>query len=100
MRRWGGGLCDRCLNCRHESVYKALCRLSDAESRAHRLRQVCRDCCGGGEVGRAAAASEEDGIACDSLDCPVFYARVRQTTKLQYETEAVAQILDVLKVRR
>ena len=50
-------------------------------------------------MGRA-ATELEDEIACDSLDCPVFYARIRQSAKLRYESEAVAQILDVLKVRR
>lgn len=58
-----------------QTIYTLSCRQSDTQTKLSNLLTVCESCSG---VPRA--VSDDDGIVdhpCDSLDCPVFFARIR-----------------------
>jgi len=82
------GLCNDCLKNRDESIYEMKRRLAAVEKRTHALQSICRSCTG---------ASRPEEIACDSLDCPVYYSRVRETAKFQQSKIEGSEILKVLR---
>jgi DNA polymerase zeta len=86
------------------SVLTLTTRLAREERKMDALVRVCRSCegasgCrpreeggdGGGEEGDAVV--REDGVACESLDCPVYYSRKRQAGVLAGVKGVVGDLL-------
>jgi len=63
-------------------------QLCAAEKRVNDIRRICASCSG---------VSRPQELRCDSLDCPVYYSRVKETQKLQYEDKKAKAILQVLR---
>ncbi|KAK5944075.1 DNA polymerase zeta [Knufia obscura] len=66
-------LCQSCLSQPAQSLLVLRAKLTRSEKKKSELNRICRSCSG-------FTWSEE--IRCDSKDCPVFYARVRQGASL------------------
>jgi len=79
-------LCQSCLSQPARSLLVLRAKLTRSEKKKAELNRICRSCSG-------FTWSEE--IRCDSKDCPVFYARVRQGASL---ANIAAQMRPVTKV--
>lgn len=77
-------LCRACTRDAAGSVFRLRARLSGEERRYADTVRVCRSCAG---------LAPLDEVACDSKDCPVFYTRVKQATRLRSERAAVEPVL-------
>ncbi|KAF8249753.1 DNA/RNA polymerase [Wilcoxina mikolae CBS 423.85] len=84
----GQRLCNVCRTNRDASIYQMKRRLAAVEKRTYDLQSICRSCTG---------ASRPEEIACDSLECPVYYSRVRETAKFQYAKKEGREILEILR---
>ncbi|EFR02511.1 DNA polymerase zeta catalytic subunit [Nannizzia gypsea CBS 118893] len=81
-------ICNVCLRQQpHLSLLKLEYRMHESERRVANLQDVCRSCMGVGW-------GEE--IKCDSKDCPVFYARTRQTSDLRHTRALLQPIINAL----
>jgi len=66
-----------CYTCRNDpvgSIYTISSRSQTSETRLAQLQSICSDCC---------SIRFGDEVACDSRDCPVFYARLKATSALR-----------------
>lgn len=53
----------------------------EVEVKVANLQAICRSCAG---------VPYGDEVPCDSIDCPVYYSRVRESTKLRsYQSSAL-----------
>jgi len=77
-------ICASCMNERDQSVDHVMRRLARAQKRYHELHTICKSCSG----------SEE--IACDSLDCSLYYSRVRASSWCKREEMATQKVLGLL----
>ncbi|BGP52794.1 DNA polymerase zeta [Rhodotorula sphaerocarpa] len=68
-----GGLCAPCKSRPTETIYQLVSRKHALLSRQHALHQICVSC---------SANPVYESIACDSIDCPNHYARVRNDNEL------------------
>ncbi|KAJ6264149.1 DNA polymerase zeta catalytic subunit [Drechslerella dactyloides] len=82
------GICEACLEDADGSMYNLQSRLARMEKASAGLKKVCWSCAGVGP-------GEE--VACDSLDCPVYYRRVREGTKVRAERAIVEPFLKHLQ---
>ncbi|KAF3912680.1 hypothetical protein ABW21_db0203950 [Orbilia brochopaga] len=82
------GICEACLEDVDGSMYKLQSRVARMEKAGSEIRRVCWSCAG-------VAPGEE--VACDSLDCPVYYSRVRERTKVKAERAVVEPFLKHLQ---
>lgn len=73
---------------RDESLYEVRRRLVDVETRYAHLQKICRSCAG---------ASWAEEVPCDSQDCPIYYSRVRQETRLHSQRRAAEPIIKALE---
>lgn len=69
----GHSLCPACRADAPASLLALQTRLAAEERRLHELLAMCRSCAG---------LSHLDDVRCDSKDCPVFWTRMRQRTRL------------------
>ncbi|KAK2804541.1 DNA polymerase zeta [Onygenales sp. PD_10] len=81
-------ICNTCLRQSHVSLLQMRRRLGREERREVELGKICRSCMGVGW-------GEE--VKCDSLDCPVFYRRVRQGSMVRSTRGAVGPVIEVLE---
>lgn len=71
-------VCHFCREAREDSVYTVANRLRIAQRELCGVMEVCTSCAG---------ASKMAEVACISLDCPVYYSRVRLGKSLQRQDE-------------
>jgi DNA polymerase zeta len=81
-------LCTQCLKRPARSLIALKDRIWKSETRAKEVDLVCRDCSN-------LAWGEE--IRCDSRDCPVFYTRTRERSKLHELREGVGRVIQVIE---
>jgi len=81
-------LCKDCLSRPHISLMDVMSRLQHAEKRVADLEAVCRSCMG---------VTNCDAIACNSTDCPVFYSRTRDTSRLGHLKGVLNPVVDLLE---
>ncbi|KAM0279028.1 hypothetical protein ACHAQH_004810 [Verticillium albo-atrum] len=79
-----GTLCERCRVDAPPSILNLQSRLSREEKCYLDVVRLCRSC---------AALPPLDDVACDSKDCPVFYSRVKQATKLAAERSVLEPVI-------
>lgn len=79
-----GTLCARCRDDAPASLLVLQSRLSREEKRYLDVVKVCRSC---------AALPPLDEVPCDSKDCPVFYSRVKQSTRLGAERSVLQPVI-------
>ena len=68
------GLCDKCAVNIDKSLLVTQARVKKDEQQVASLAQTCRSCAG---------ISWGEDVQCDSRDCPVFYTRTRQMSRLK-----------------
>ena len=77
-----------CESCRKDDTQNTLlalrAKLEKAERRSRDLEAVCRSC---------ANVAWDEEIKCDSMDCPVFYSRVKANTQLSVARSGVSRVL-------
>ncbi|KAJ5726189.1 C4-type zinc-finger of DNA polymerase delta [Penicillium malachiteum] len=81
-------LCNECLQRPHLTLLDVVSRLQRAEKRVVDLETVCRSCMG---------VSPVDDVKCDSLDCPVFYARSRDATHWRHSKAVLEPVVEILE---
>ncbi|CAI7665772.1 unnamed protein product [Penicillium manginii] len=81
-------LCAGCLSRPHISLLDVVSRLQRAEKRVVDLEAVCRSCMG---------VPCGDTIACNSIDCPVFYSRTRDMARLSHTRGVLGPVADLLE---
>jgi DNA polymerase zeta len=81
-------LCAKCLKRPARSLFMMKERIWRSEVKAKQVDMICRDC-------SKLAWGEE--IKCDSRDCPVFYTRIRERSKLSELNEGVGKVVEVLE---
>jgi DNA polymerase zeta len=81
-------LCTQCLKRPARSLIALKDRIWKSETKAKEVDMVCRDC-------SKLAWGEE--IRCDSRDCPVFYTRIRERSKLNELREGVGRVIEVIE---
>ncbi|CRK15114.1 hypothetical protein BN1723_010541 [Verticillium longisporum] len=82
-----GTLCERCRGDVPPSILNLQSRLMREEKRYLDVVKLCRSC---------AALPPLDDVACDSKDCPVFYSRVKQATRLAAERSVLEPVIKEL----
>jgi len=89
-RRRIENLCGRCSRHAPATMAALLGRLRVEEDKYAAVEQTCRSCAG---------LAPADEVKCDSGDCPVFYTRVKQATRLRSEKAIVDPIVKALTAR-
>ncbi|PNH39290.1 hypothetical protein VD0004_g7601 [Verticillium dahliae] len=82
-----GTLCERCRGDVPPSILNLQSRLMREEKEYLDVVKLCRSC---------AALPPLDDVACDSKDCPVFYSRVKQATRLAAERSVLEPVIEEL----
>ena len=81
-------LCSKCLRRPARSLLALKERIRNSEVRVKQVDMVCRNCSN-------LAWGEE--IKCDSRDCPVFYTRIRERSRLAGLKDSVGGVIEVLE---
>jgi DNA polymerase zeta len=81
-------LCGNCLRRPARALLELKEKIRGSEVRTKEVDMVCRDCSG-------LAWGEE--IRCDSRDCPVFYTRIKERSKLTGLKEGIGRAIKVLE---
>lgn len=81
-------LCAKCLKRPARSLFALKERIWKSEVKAQQVDVVCRDC---------SNLTWGDEIRCDSRDCPVFYTRIREKSKLNELNESIGRVVEVLE---
>ncbi|KAL1796931.1 hypothetical protein ACET3X_005471 [Alternaria dauci] len=81
-------LCVNCLKRPAHSLLSLRYRAWETETRVSEIESVCRRCSN-------LAWGEE--IKCDSRDCPVFYTRIKQRSKLLAMKDSVFPLIDLME---
>ncbi|KAF2876901.1 hypothetical protein BDV95DRAFT_480820 [Massariosphaeria phaeospora] len=84
-------LCTKCLKRPARALFVLKDRLWKRETRIQQIDTICRSCSN-------LAWGEE--IKCDSRDCPVFYTRVKERSKLAGMKGGVERVIEVLEEER
>jgi DNA polymerase zeta len=87
-----GNVCARCARDAPASMVRLQTRLNREEDKLRDMVKVCQTCAG---IPPSAA-----DVACDSKDCPVFYSRVKQATRVATERSIVSSVLRELAEQR
>ena len=83
-------ICQKCLKDTPRSLLSLRTRLNNEEKKTIDLNRICQSCSG---------ISPMDEVKCDSMDCPVFYSRTKQTARLKRERAAMEPVVDELSNR-
>ncbi|KAJ4417028.1 DNA polymerase zeta [Neurospora sp. IMI 360204] len=78
-------LCRRCASDPPTLMVDMQTKVSRAEKSYAEIIKVCQSCAG--------FAPPEDEVPCDSKDCPVFYSRVKQRTKMTAEKRVMEPLI-------
>ena len=81
-------LCQRCLKRPARSLLALKDRVWKAETKVRAVDVVCRGCAG-------LAPGEE--IRCDSRDCPVFYTRIKERSRLNALKEGTGRVVEIIE---
>ena len=81
-------LCEKCLKRPARTLLSLKERIWKSEVRVKEVDMVCRSCSG-------LAWGEE--VKCDSRDCPVFYTRIRERSKLTALNSGAGNVVEVLE---
>ncbi|KAL4924882.1 DNA-directed DNA polymerase zeta catalytic subunit REV3 [Aspergillus undulatus] len=81
-------VCAECMQRPHISLLDLVLRQRQAEQKVANLERVCRSCMD---------VPFGDDVKCDSLDCPVFYARTRSVAHLKYTDAVLGPVIDLLQ---
>jgi DNA polymerase zeta len=81
-------LCEKCLKKPAHTLLALRYKIWHSENYAREIDRVCRECSG---------LAFGDEIRCDSRDCPVFYSRIKERSRLANMKESVEPVLDVLQ---
>ncbi|KAI5797011.1 hypothetical protein FPQ18DRAFT_386572 [Pyronema domesticum] len=85
----GKKMCKQCTDDRGKTFYQIKQSLTDIESTIIALETTCRSCTG---------TTPRQEIACQSLDCKVYFKRIRETSKLKVVKANADEAFEVLKV--
>ncbi|KAI9368816.1 hypothetical protein BJX61DRAFT_196982 [Aspergillus egyptiacus] len=80
--------CPDCLQQPHVSLLDLVSRLRQAEQKVANLERVCRSCMD---------VPFGDEVKCDSLDCPVFYARTRSVAHWKHTSAVLGPLIKFLQ---
>ncbi|KAI5777372.1 hypothetical protein EDC01DRAFT_713904 [Geopyxis carbonaria] len=80
-------VCDGCSENRDKAMWEVRRRLAEVEERSLEIARICRSCTG---------VAWRQEVACDSYDCPVYYSRVREATKVRTQREMAGVLLEYL----
>ncbi|KAL4863776.1 hypothetical protein BDV12DRAFT_177089 [Aspergillus spectabilis] len=81
-------ICSECVQKPHISLLDLVSRQRQAEQKAANLERVCRSCMD---------IPFGDEVRCDSLDCPVFYARTRSLAHWRHTNAALGPVIHLLQ---
>jgi len=81
-------VCSECLQNPHLALLDVVSRLQQAEKRVVELEAVCRSCM------RVPAG---DKVRCDSMDCPVYYSRVRAAAHWRHSRATLEPVVELLE---
>ncbi|KAL4922232.1 hypothetical protein BDW62DRAFT_79917 [Aspergillus aurantiobrunneus] len=81
-------LCPGCIRNSHISLLDLISRQRQAEQKVANLERVCRSCMD---------IPFGDEVRCDSLDCPVFYARTRSSAHWRHTNAALSPVIKLLQ---
>jgi DNA polymerase zeta len=81
-------VCSECMQQPHLALLNVVSQLQRAEKRVLDLEAVCRSCMG---------VPPGDSIACDSMDCPVFYSRTRAVAGLRHANGVLDPVVELLE---
>ncbi|KAF2022180.1 hypothetical protein BU24DRAFT_488449 [Aaosphaeria arxii CBS 175.79] len=81
-------LCTKCLAKPTNTLLTLKTRILKNEKRVKETDMVCRSC---------ANVPWNEEIKCDSRDCPVFYSRIKERSKLATLQEGVGRVIEVLE---
>jgi DNA polymerase zeta len=81
-------LCVDCMQHSHTSLLDIVARQRQAEQRVANLERVCRSCMD---------IPFGDDVKCDSLDCPVFYARTRSSSHWRHTNAVLGPVIGLLQ---
>ncbi|KAI8288164.1 DNA polymerase zeta catalytic subunit [Colletotrichum sp. SAR11_57] len=85
-----GVLCPKCEQDAPSSLFNLQTRLNHEERKYMEVVRICRSCSG---------LPAADDVPCDSKDCPVFYSRVKQSTRLKTEKSALDPVIQELVLK-
>ncbi|KAL3471303.1 hypothetical protein BJX99DRAFT_30807 [Aspergillus californicus] len=81
-------LCSDCLQQSHVSLLDLVSRQRQAEQKVANLERVCQSCMD---------VPFGDEVKCDSLDCPVFYARTRSVAHWRHTNAGLGPVVKLLQ---
>ncbi|KAL4942212.1 hypothetical protein BDV06DRAFT_192711 [Aspergillus oleicola] len=81
-------ICTDCMQRPHISLHELVMRQRQAEQKVANLERVCRSCMD---------VPFGDDVKCDSLDCPVFYARTRSVAHWRHTNAVLGPVIDLLQ---
>jgi DNA polymerase zeta len=81
-------LCVQCLKRPARSLYALKHRIWQSENKVKAIDVVCRSC---------SKLAWGDEIRCDSRDCPVFYTRIKERSKLNELRQGVGGVVGMLE---
>ncbi|KAL4739108.1 hypothetical protein BDV11DRAFT_188358 [Aspergillus similis] len=81
-------VCSNCVQQPHVSLLELVSRQRQAEQRVANLERVCRSCMD---------VPFGDEVKCDSLDCPVFYARTRGLAHWRHTNSVLGPVIKILQ---
>lgn len=81
------GLCEACRTNPAQSVATVQARIHNREVRCSELVSICRACSG---------MPPHASVACESIDCPIYYSRVRGLAELEVAYDTDLAILEQL----
>jgi DNA polymerase zeta len=81
-------LCTKCLKRPAHTLLSLKYRIWDTETRVSEVESVCRRCSN-------LAWGEE--IKCDSRDCPIFYTRIKERSRLSAMKDSVSPIIALME---
>ncbi|WYZ45546.1 hypothetical protein EsH8_VIII_000862 [Colletotrichum jinshuiense] len=79
-----GVLCSKCQQDAPSSIFNLQSRLNQEERKFMDVVKICRSC---------SSMPAVDEVLCDSKDCPVFYSRIKQSTRLKTEKGALEPVI-------
>ncbi|KAG8534241.1 uncharacterized protein KY384_001085 [Bacidia gigantensis] len=82
------GICSSCFEGGEGSLFVVQARLNKIETKASNFEKICRSCAG--------LAWGED-VKCDSRDCPVFYSRTKQISRLRNSKALTLSVTEGLR---
>ncbi|KAL4971767.1 hypothetical protein BDW66DRAFT_164737 [Aspergillus desertorum] len=81
-------ICSECVRQSHVSLLELISRQRQAEQKVANLERVCRSCMD---------VPFGDEVKCDSLDCPVFYARTRGLAHWRHTVAVHGPVIKLLQ---